>query len=311
MKKKHILILITLAILLPTWCFSQVKIGNNPSVIDSNSILELESNSQVFVLTRLNNSQINALTPLPGALVYNTDAQCVFAFDGLIWKNLCNDSRVTSSSTSPTNNQIGDFWVDNTNNVFSVWNGTSWIPINVNPIRGRGLPNTHVNNPLAGDIYVDQDTGSLYTYNGTNWLTANQILNADNGITISSNTIQLGGNLIQPTIITTTSTNTLALQGLQTTTLNSSNSFIVVDNTSGELKKAPATSMVQQLQTIIIATDRQIQFNPPESITDINKLDVYRNGVRIAFTYIDPNTIQIEPEAICYAGDEIRIVQLK
>ena len=312
-KKKHLLILIAFVILLPTWCFSQVKIGNNPSVIDSHSILELESNSQVFVLTRLNTAEINALTPLPGALVYNTDIECIFSFTGLIWKNLCNEPNITTSVIAPVNNQIGDFWINSNNNIFSIWNGTNWLPININPSRGSGLPNNNVTNPIAGDIYVDQDTGSLYTYNGTDWASVNNNhnLNANNGIAITNNTVQLGGALIQPTIITTSNTNTLALQGLQNTTLDTANNILVVDNSTGEIKKAPATNLLQQQQTITIAIDGQRRFNPPDSITDINKLDVYRNGVRIAFALIDTNTIEIEPEATCYAGDEIRIVQLK
>ena len=138
----------------------------------------------------------------------------------------------------------------------------------------------------------------------------NQVLNADNGVTITSNTIQLGGTLITPTVITTDSTNTLALQGLQNTTLDGTNSVVVVDNTTGELAQVSATNLVQQQQVVIIATEGQLQFTTPLNALDINKIDVYRNGARIAFTIINATTIEVEPEAICFAGDEIRIVQL-
>jgi hypothetical protein len=68
---------------------------------------------------------------------------------------------------------------------------------------------------------------------------------------------------------------------------------------------------VQQEQVVITAIDGQLQFNTPKSITIAGKIEVYRNGVRIAFTTINATTIELEPEAICYADDKIRIVQIK
>ncbi len=70
---------------------AQVKIGENPNSIDAASILELESTNKAFVLTRLTNNQMLALSPLRGAMVYNTEAGCVFMYDGTQWINLCSD----------------------------------------------------------------------------------------------------------------------------------------------------------------------------------------------------------------------------
>ena len=64
-------------------------------------------------------------------------------------------------------------------------------------------------------------------------------------------------------------------------------------------------------QFVITAVDGQLFFTTPLPITDIRKIDVYRNGARISFTQINATTIQIDKEATCYLGDEIRIVQLK
>jgi len=64
-------------------------------------------------------------------------------------------------------------------------------------------------------------------------------------------------------------------------------------------------------QFVVIAVDGQLLFTTPLPITDIQKIDVYRNGARISFTRINGTTIQIDKEATCYQGDEIRIVQLK
>ncbi|MBD0852323.1 beta strand repeat-containing protein, partial [Maribacter arenosus] len=69
----------------------QIKIGDNPQNIDPSSVLELESNSRVLVITRVNTVEMNAITPLPGAVVYNTDLQCVHYYDGAQWVNICEE----------------------------------------------------------------------------------------------------------------------------------------------------------------------------------------------------------------------------
>ncbi|PQJ19962.1 hypothetical protein BSU00_11680, partial [Tenacibaculum sp. SG-28] len=72
--------------------YAQVKIGNNPDVINGSSILELESNNKVFVITRVSETQMNNITPLEGALVYNTDEQCVYQYNGTEWNSLCDSN---------------------------------------------------------------------------------------------------------------------------------------------------------------------------------------------------------------------------
>ena len=59
----------------------------------------------------------------------------------------------------------------------------------------------------------------------------------------------------------------------------------------------------------IAANDGQSQFATPLTIVTPNKVNVYRNGVRIGFTVVNSEIIELEPEAVCYQGDEIRIVQ--
>jgi len=67
---------------------AQVKIGDNPQNIDAASVLELESSDKVLVITRVTTAQMNAITPLQGALVYNTDLQSVHYYDGTMWINV-------------------------------------------------------------------------------------------------------------------------------------------------------------------------------------------------------------------------------
>ncbi|GMN05749.1 hypothetical protein MTsPCn5_11380 [Croceitalea sp. MTPC5] len=77
---------------------AQVKVGDNPQNIDASSLLELESNNRVFVISRVNDAQMQNITPLNGAIVYNTDEQCVFYYDGVQWVNLCSEANTTNVS---------------------------------------------------------------------------------------------------------------------------------------------------------------------------------------------------------------------
>lgn len=68
---------------------SQIKIGDNPQNIDASSILELESTTRAFVINRVTTVQMNAIVPIEGAMVYNTDIQCLHYYDGQNWLNVC------------------------------------------------------------------------------------------------------------------------------------------------------------------------------------------------------------------------------
>lgn len=299
----------------------QVKIGDSPSQINQNSLLELESTNKVLVLSRVTTTQMNAISPLNGSLVYNIEEQCIFFYEGTNWKSLCNSSSrepgviVTTRNIAPSFNNPGDFWIDNSSARYLVnlWDGATWIPLNDNPKSGVGAPNsTLIQNPIAGDIYVDEATGSLFTYNGTAWIntTGNGSSTVNNGINKNSdNVVQLGGALIKSTEITTDRANTLAIIGLEDAVENDETEIVVVEKNTGILKKISSSNLFQEEVILIIAEDNQSQFNTPLPITNSKKVNVYRNGVRISFTAINSNTIELEPEAICYQNDEIRIVQ--
>ena len=102
-------------LLLGTVLQAQVKIGDNPQTIDPTSLLELESRDRVLVISRLTTAEMNALVPLPGAFIYNTDEACIHYYDGVDWINVC-DAFPLIFSTAPVVNpdttmvltQIGD-----------------------------------------------------------------------------------------------------------------------------------------------------------------------------------------------------------
>lgn len=293
--------------------YAQVKIGDNPSTINPTSILELESTDKALVISRMSDVQMNSITPLRGALIYNTDQNCVFMYNGTNWQNLCNNAvsiNVTTAPTAPTTNNLGDFWInDAANNTISIWNGANWVPVDNQPTKGNGAPNaTTAPSPIAGDVYVDTTTGTIYAYDGTTWVNSNTTINADNGVLLAAdNTVQLGGVLIQPTVIETNASNTLAITGLENGDITEDD-VVTVNNTTGQLRKISTTNLLREEVTELTAADGQLVFNGL-NLRSTDKVNVYRNGVRIDFTIVNATTIEIEPDAVCYAGDQIRIVQ--
>ena len=85
---------------------------------------------------------------------------------------------------------------------------------------------------------------------------------------------------------------------------------MTVDSNTGVITRTPLSALFQEEVTLTIAAnDGQSQFVTPLPIVTPNKVNIYRNGVRIGFTVITNTIVELEPEATCYAGDEIRIVQ--
>lgn len=86
-----------------------------------------------------------------------------------------------------------------------------------------------------------------------------------------------------------------------------SNDTLYLSNDGGAIDLSMYTN--SEIETITIAINGQDEFSTPLTITNPNKLNVYRNGVKIGFTVMNTTTIKLETEAVCYQNDEIRIVQ--
>ncbi|UOY07509.1 hypothetical protein L0P88_02895 [Muricauda sp. SCSIO 64092] len=97
---------------------AQVKIGDNPQNINPLSLLELESNSSALVITRISEAEMTRMAPLPGALVYNTDQECVFYYNGNEWFNLCEDEGSVNVSLEVINDEL--VLTDSSNNAVSI-----------------------------------------------------------------------------------------------------------------------------------------------------------------------------------------------
>ena len=231
----------------------------------------------------------------------------------------------TLDSLGPPPYGNGDLiWVENfganENPTLMIYDGTNWVPVSddFDPTNEFGLivvedaiaRDTQFNPAIIGDQVWNQACGCVEVYDGTNWVSTNTTTtNASNGLYKDGNAIKLGGDLAEPTVINTDATNTLAIKNLEEST-STDDEIMILEQGTGVLKKRPLSSLVQQKQVVLTATDGQLRFVTPLPISSIDKLDVYRNGARISFIMINATTIELEPEAICYAGDEIRIVQV-
>jgi hypothetical protein len=151
---KPIVILVLLLCLRSTLVFGQVKIGNNPQNIDLSSVLELESNTKVLVITRITNLEMEAIIPQRGGVVYNTDTQCLHYFNGTEWINLCD-----AVSFSLTNEAI-----ENITSTINIVDNGDTINLEVAPnsirseniidggINGNDIQNNSIgNDQLGGD----------------------------------------------------------------------------------------------------------------------------------------------------------------
>lgn len=273
-------------------------------------------------------------------LVYNNDGSFTYTSeDGTKTTFSVPQHAAGNPNTLGTAGHMGDIFVDETTGNLFVHGGSSWQPIssaqetitalvkNSGTVTytsengtqtsfevtqtGAGDPNTNGATANTGGVYVDENTGELYIYLGTAWLKQTAAMRASNGLMVQNNEVQLGGALTQPTTLTTSATNTLAIDGLQTADTSTGNfEQVVIDKTTGVLHKAEISSKGNQKIAKITANLGDSQFSTPLTILELDNIDVYRNGVRVDFVQVNANTIALDGIS-CYSGDEIRIVQLQ
>ncbi|MCV6629796.1 MAG: hypothetical protein OIF50_08045 [Flavobacteriaceae bacterium] len=88
MKLKFVTIFVCIELCFLSLSFAQVKIGNQPESIHAASLLELASEDKVLIISRVTTPQMQTISPLEGALVFNTDEKAIYYFDGIDWKEL-------------------------------------------------------------------------------------------------------------------------------------------------------------------------------------------------------------------------------
>ncbi len=179
--------LLIIALLMINTITGQIKIGDNPQTIHPASVLELESSSRVLVITRVTDAQMNTITPLRGALVYNTDQECLHYYDGAQWINIC--EAFDNAFTVSTDAVFNPFSRDST--VVITQTDTNYN-FEVNQITGDNIVDTSINGAVEiqqGSITGQQisnatisfdkladgtNTGDLLRWNGAQWVLENE-----------------------------------------------------------------------------------------------------------------------------------------
>ncbi|MDI5950320.1 hypothetical protein QLS91_11865 [Flavobacterium sp. LB2P84] len=111
-----------------------------------------------------------------------------------------------------------------------------------------------------------------------------------------------------PEEIITSNSGTLAIRGLlQSYAIG--NQLISIDPVTGILSRASFTSSIDETVVDYNAAEGQVLFATPIPISSGNKVNVYRNGIRINAIVVDANTIKLEAGVICSLNDELKIIQ--
>ncbi|MEO2053687.1 MAG: hypothetical protein ABGX00_18170, partial [Allomuricauda sp.] len=213
--KTH-LIALALAMLTIGSLRGQVKIGDNPQNLNQASILELESITKALVITRVNDVQMNNIVPLRGALVYNTDHDCIHYYDGTRWVNICEefDNTFTVSTRADYLRPLNPNARDSTVVVTPTTNPDGSLNYNfeVNQITGANIVSSSINGDsklqngsvtnikiqnatIAPNKFEDGNTvGDLFRWNGTQWTLANE-----SDILITEKDSIVGNEVVGPT----------------------------------------------------------------------------------------------------------------
>jgi len=244
---------------------AQVKIGNNPTLLNPSAILEVESTNKGILLPRV--ALVAPSNPAPlagfvsGMFIYNT---------------------ATTDSITP-----GLYYAE----------GTKWLRVNAaDTSGGSGWKLTGNTGTSATNFLGTADMAPLSIKTNS---TERLHITANGWIGIGTNTpaaaLQIKGQLVID-----------SLNPGNTAT----DSLLVVNPADGRVKAVSALGFVSGVRKKldIVATAGQTIFTTPVTITDANKISLYRNGVLISFTVNSPTSI--EAEIACAAGDEIRIIQL-
>lgn len=264
-------LLCTVANFYSTSLSAQVKIGQNPTTINPNAVLEMESNNKGLLLPRLALTSPSSPAPLTafvsGMLVYNT---------------------ATTDSISP-----GLYYSDSAR-----WNKVS-IPgpaAGPMPFDNWSLTGNGGTNPSSNFIGTKDNAGLSFKTNNTERMRITENGRIGIGTATPTAALQIKGQLV---------IDSLSSGNIQT------DSILVANPDNGRVKMVSAANFgtgVQKKMEVVTVAGQTI-FSTPAVITDINKIMLYRNGVMISFTI--NNTHSVITEVACNTGDEIRIIQLQ
>lgn len=145
-----------------------------------------------------------------------------------------------------------------------------------NLLQIRGLQSG--SNTTDSLVVVDPSNGTLKRISASTLFNA---LTFSNGITKTGNAVELGGALTKPTTISTSATNVLKLDGLQS---GSAADSLVVIGADGTLRKITQESLLKSGEQVFTATANQTTYTVSGTATPLpaySKVWVYRNGAKL------------------------------
>lgn len=102
-------VMLTLTLACTLYVQGQMKIGNHPADINKSSILELESDRQGLLLTRISDtSAMTNLHPPDGMVIYSTLDSAVYVRSRFAWKKLLASSALSGQGWALTGNNETD-----------------------------------------------------------------------------------------------------------------------------------------------------------------------------------------------------------
>lgn len=145
-----------------------------------------------------------------------------------------------------------------TSGQFLQWNTTAnnWVPVTLTAPNGDnwGTQSAVTSSALTGNGTASSPlnlaaqsatNGQVLKWNGSSWVPKNDsaggTYTSSNGITISGSTIQLGGTLTGATTISTSSSNTFALSGLQSS--SSTDSILTINPSNNVIRRMDASRL--------------------------------------------------------------------
>lgn len=249
---------------------AQVKIGVTAGAANPNAMLEIEATNKGLLLPRL-------------SLVATTSAAPLTSFV----KGMLVYDTATVNDITP-----GMYYCD----------GVKWIKVNSGSTTGGTVTATNAWN-LTGNLGTDPNTNFLGTTDNKDVVFKTNSLERvrftkDGWVGIGTVTpkaaLEIKGQLI---------IDTLAFGDIYT-------DRVLVSDAQGKVKAVSPAVFAPSVQKklLLAAYTGQTNFTTPATITDADKIMLYRNGVLIAFNVLNSNTIV--SEIACSQYDEIRIVQI-
>lgn len=255
MKKLLLSAFVAFAMLASTKTLAQQGFGTNTP--DKSAAVDIVSSKRGLLIPRLNLVATNdaspiASTPAQSLLVYNNataGSGTTAVTPGFYYWDTNKWVRIVSAATEKNTEVVGGNNVV-VNSALLPDGVTTRYTVNVDGGTSNGQVLVSIPNPdpatVATEPFISQWVNASTFINGVNGVTVTQVTNPTTGIV--TNEISLGGPLTKPTTITTTGTNTLAIDGLEVltpTTFDPATQNIVVMGADGILKEVAPKVLIE------------------------------------------------------------------